>query len=118
MKIVMDNELKLAQVWCSHADQRDEAKQKKLKEFIADCRKEKFFVCVYESGDGSLLENTKELLTHKPKEDWLKKHGHWDEILDRYLYKKNTNDGLVKKSRALYAETINEIYTKYSTIKL
>lgn len=64
MKIVMDNELKLAQVWCSHAGQRDEAKQKKLKEFIADCRKEKFFVCVYESGDGSLLENTKELLTH------------------------------------------------------
>ena len=58
MEIVMDNELKLAQVWCSHADQRDEAKQQKLKEFIADCRKEKIFVCVYESGDGSLLENT------------------------------------------------------------
>lgn len=44
MEIVMDNELKLAQVWCSHADQRDEAKQQKLKEFIADCRKEKIFV--------------------------------------------------------------------------
>ena len=28
MEIVMDNELKLAQVWCSHADQSDEAKQK------------------------------------------------------------------------------------------
>lgn len=64
MEIVMDNELKLAQVWCSHADQRDEAKQQKLKEFIADCRKEKIFVCVYESGDGSLLENTKELLAN------------------------------------------------------
>lgn len=64
MEIVMDNELKLAQVWCSHADQRDEAKQKKLKEFIADCRKEKIFVCVYESGEGSLLENTKELLAN------------------------------------------------------
>ena len=64
MEIVMDNELKLAQVWCSHADQSDEAKQKKLKKFIADCRKEKIFVCVYESGDGSLLENTKELLAN------------------------------------------------------
>lgn len=64
MEIVMDNELKLAQVWCSRTDQRDEAKQKKLKEFIADCRKEKIFVCVYESGDGSLLENTKKLLAH------------------------------------------------------
>ena len=70
MEIVMNNELKLAQVWCSHADQRDEAKQQKLKEFISDCRKEKIFVCVYESGDGSLLENTKELLTDTTHKDF------------------------------------------------
>ena len=31
MEIVMNNELKLAQVWCSRADQRDKAKQQKLK---------------------------------------------------------------------------------------
>ena len=49
----------------------------------------------------------------KPKEDWLKKHGYWDEVLDCYLYKKNNNEGLVKKSRALYAEAINEIYMKH-----
>ena len=49
----------------------------------------------------------------KPKEDWLKKHGYWDEVLDRYLYKKNNNEDLVKKSRALYAETINETYAKH-----
>ena len=64
MEFLMENELKLAKVWCSHADQRDEAKQQKLKEFIADCRKKKIFVCIYESGDGSLLENTKELLAY------------------------------------------------------
>ena len=64
MEFVMDNELKLAKVWCSHADQKDETKQQKLKEFIADCRKKKIFVCVYESGDGDLLENTKELLAY------------------------------------------------------
>lgn len=64
MEFVMDNELKLAKVWCTHADQQDEAKQQKLKEFIADCRKKKIFVCVYESGDGDLLENTKELLAY------------------------------------------------------
>ena len=64
MEFVMDNELKLAKMWCSHADQRDEAKQQKLKEFIADCRKKKIFVCVYESGAGDLLENTKELLAY------------------------------------------------------
>lgn len=64
MKFEIDNELNLAKVWCSHADQMDEVKQKKLNEFIADCRKKKIFVCVYESGDGSLLKNTKELLVH------------------------------------------------------
>lgn len=64
MEFKVDNELNLAKVWCSHADQRDEVKQKKLKGFIADCRKKKIFVCVYESGDGSLLENTKELLAN------------------------------------------------------
>ena len=64
MEFEVDNKLNLAKVWCSRADQRDKAKQKKLKEFIADCRKKKIFVCVYESGDGSLLENTKELLAN------------------------------------------------------
>ena len=64
MEFEVDNKLNLAKVWCSRADQRDKAKQQKLKEFIADCRKEKIFVCVYESGDGSLLENTKELLAN------------------------------------------------------
>lgn len=64
MEFEVDNELNLAKVWCSHADQRDEVKRKKLKGFIADCRKKKIFVCVYESGDGSLLENTKELLAN------------------------------------------------------
>ena len=39
--------------------------------------------------------------------------GHWDEVLDVYLYKKNNNTDLDKKSRSLYAETINEIYKKY-----
>lgn len=31
MEFEVDNELNLAKVWCSHADQRDEVKQKKLK---------------------------------------------------------------------------------------
>ena len=64
MEFVMDSELKLAKVWCSHADQRDEAKQQKLKQFIKKKKKKKIFVCVYESGYGDLLENTKELLAY------------------------------------------------------
>lgn len=47
-----------------HAFRNMKPPDTKLKEFIADCRKKKIFVCVYESGDGSLLENTKELLAN------------------------------------------------------
>ena len=45
--------------------------------------------------------------------DFLKKNGHWDEVLDVYLYKKNNNDDPDKHSRSLYAETINECYSRH-----
>lgn len=48
----------------SHADQEDPVMQEKLSNFIAECRKKKIFVCVYESGDKDLLECTKELLAY------------------------------------------------------
>lgn len=48
----------------SHADQEDPVMQEKLSNFIAECRKKKIFVCVYESGDGDLLECTGELLAY------------------------------------------------------
>ncbi len=45
------------------------------------------------------------------KVDWIKKQpgNLWDDVLDLYLDKKNNNTNPDKKSRALYAETINEI---------
>ncbi len=46
------------------------------------------------------------------KEAWIKKHGLWDDVLDIYLDKKNDNDDPDKKSRSLYAETINEVCQK------
>ena len=45
--------------------------------------------------------------------DFLKKNGHWDEVLDVYLDKKNSNDNPDKRSRSLYAETINECYSRH-----
>lgn len=48
----------------SHADQKDAEMQKKLKDFIAECRAKRIFVCVYESGDKDVLECTKELLAY------------------------------------------------------
>lgn len=44
--------------------------------------------------------------------DNLKKSGCWKEVRDIYLEKKNTNDHPDKRSRALYAETINECYSR------
>ena len=45
--------------------------------------------------------------------DFLKKNGHWNEVLDVYLDKKNDNDDPDKRSRSLYAETINECYSRH-----
>lgn len=47
------------------------------------------------------------------KADWLSKNGHWQEVRNRYIEKKNYNEITSKKSSALYAETINEIHMKY-----
>ena len=64
MRISIDEGKRRAIVYCTHADQESEEQQKKLKDFIAECRSKKIFVCVFESGDGDLLENTKELLAY------------------------------------------------------
>lgn len=47
------------------------------------------------------------------KAEWLKQRGVWNEVLERYLQKKNLNQDLNKHSRALYAETIHEICQLY-----
>lgn len=40
MEFVMDNELKLAKVWCSHADQRGQSKAAKAKRIYCRVQKE------------------------------------------------------------------------------
>ena len=47
------------------------------------------------------------------KAEWLRHHGYWDEVKSLYLDKKNCNTDPSKRSRALYAETVNEIGMKY-----
>lgn len=64
MRYSIDENKRLATVYCTHADQESEEQQQTLKRFIADCRDRKIFVCVFNSGDGNLLENTKELLAY------------------------------------------------------
>lgn len=43
---------------------------------------------------------------------WLRKNGCWDELLDRYIEKKDNNTNKDKHSRSLYAEAVNEIYKR------
>ncbi len=64
MRYTVDEKKRLATVYCTHADRESGEQQRKLRDFIAACRAKKIFVCVFESGDGDLLENTKELLAY------------------------------------------------------
>ena len=50
------------------------------------------------------------------KADILKNHGnkkYWQEVRDVYIDKKNFNTDPDKHSRSIYAETINEVYTRF-----
>ena len=46
--------------------------------------------------------------------DYLKENGHWNEVLEVYLDKKNNNYNPDKHSRSLYAETINEYFRRHN----
>lgn len=46
------------------------------------------------------------------KVEWCKKHGLWQKIRDLYLEKKNSNTDYNKKSRSIFAETVNEVYNQ------
>lgn len=46
------------------------------------------------------------------RKELIKQAGLWQEVRDLYLYKKNNNVDINKKSRSIFAETINEIYKR------
>ena len=84
------------------------------------------FAIVYESKDGQqYIRFNKETRNYtwefqrqpykdlEKRADFLKKNGNWDEVLDVYLDKKNSNDDPDKHSRSIYAETINECYSRH-----
>jgi len=43
---------------------------------------------------------------------WLKHNGFWGEVQKYYIDKKNSNDNPNKRSRSIFAESINEMYQK------
>lgn len=44
---------------------------------------------------------------------WISHNGYLEEMKDIYLRKKNENDNPDRKSRSMYAESVNEVYMRY-----
>ena len=66
-----------------------------------------------ESGEYNWVFQKQPYEDPEKRADFLKKNGHWSEVLKVYLDKKNNNDNPDKHSRSLYAETINECYRRH-----
>ena len=84
------------------------------------------FCIIYECGDGRqqyIRYNKKQnsySWEYQPKGytelpakiEWIKNHKLCQQVLDYYIYKKNINDNPNKHSRAIFAETVHEIWQK------
>ena len=64
MRIHMDEEKKIAEIWLTKAESSDPAVDARLKPFYKECKDHKYLAVVYRSGRESLLETTKDLLRH------------------------------------------------------
>ena len=64
MRIHMDEEKKIAEIWLTKAESSDPAVEARLKPFYKECKDHKYLAVVYRSGRESLLETTKDLLRH------------------------------------------------------
>ena len=64
MRIHMDEEKKIAEIWLTRAESDDPAVDARLKPFYKECKDHKYLAVVYRSGRESLLETTKDLLRH------------------------------------------------------
>ena len=64
MRIHMDEEKKIAEIWLTKAESDDPAVEARLKPFYKECKAHKYLAVVYRSGRESLLETTKDLLRH------------------------------------------------------
>ena len=64
MRIHMDEEKRIAEIWLTKAESVDPAVGARLKPFYKECKDHKYLAVVYRSGRESLLETTKDLLRH------------------------------------------------------
>ena len=64
MRIHMDEEKRIAEIWLTKAESDDPTVEARLKPFDKECKDHKYLAVVYRSGRESLLETTKDLLRH------------------------------------------------------
>ena len=64
MRIHMDEDKKIAEIWLTKAESDDPAVEARLKPFYKECKDHKYLAVVYRSGRESLLETTTDLLRH------------------------------------------------------
>ena len=64
MRIHIDEDKKIAEIWLTKAESDDPAVDARLKPFYKECKDHKYLAVVYRSGRESLLETTKDLLRH------------------------------------------------------
>ena len=64
MRIHMDEEKRIAEIWLTKAESDDPAVEGRLKPFYKECKDHKYLAVVYRSGKEDLLETTKDLLRH------------------------------------------------------
>ena len=64
MRIHMDEEKRIAEIWLTKAESDDPAVEARLKPFYKECKDHKYLAVVYRSGRESLLETPKDLLRH------------------------------------------------------
>ena len=64
MRIHMDEEKRIAEIWLTKAESDDPAVEGRLKPFYKECKDHKYLAVVYRSGRESLPETTKDLLRH------------------------------------------------------
>lgn len=63
---IMDNTMDV-EIWLTKAEKNDPEFQASLKGIYAEWKRRGYMVVVYESGEGDLYENTRELLTYNKR---------------------------------------------------
>lgn len=64
LRIHMNQDLKVAEIWLSKAESDDPEIEKKLNPIYKKCKAHKYMAVLYRSGKESLFETTKDLIIH------------------------------------------------------